>query len=85
VNARGWQGTDGSDTAMLLHSDRLWMWTNLGMWIEVQTDDVPVEVAAEQLAETYGLEPMHPDRLNGLLSVEMTEDEAAGYGDSQER
>lgn len=85
MRARGWQSTDGSTTALLLLEDgRIEIWTNLGQWNELHTEDDP-ESTCLALVERWGLEEMHPDRLNELLGVPMTEDEAAGYGDSQER
>ncbi len=83
MSARGWEGTDGSTTALLLLPDgRVEVWSNLGTWIELATEDEP-EAACLALVERWGLEEMHPSRLNELFGVPMTAEESAGYGDSQ--
>lgn len=83
MTARGWEGRDGSNTALLLSAEgRVEVWSNLGMWIELQTEDEP-EAACLALVEKWGLEEMHPDRLRELTGSPMTDEESAGYGDSQ--
>ena len=82
---KGWEGTDGSPTALIVTDQgKVLLWTNQGEWLELATEFDP-EIEAENLAEGMGLVPMHPDRINHLLSESHSDDELTGWGDSQEQ
>jgi len=88
---RVWHGTDGSSTVLLLVNDRVRIWTNLGMWIELHCDE---DLYPEEVCELYALrnelEELSEDRARYYAGEGyeeeylMTDEEMAGYGDSQE-
>lgn len=63
----GWQGTDGSETALIAIDDKVFLWTNFGEWIEIHTDGKDVIEVVNNLAAEWKLEPMYPDRLKYLI------------------
>lgn len=85
MRARGWEGTDGDTSALILtEGGPLMLWTNMLEWIEVHTDDEPGAVA-EAYADHHGMMPMSEERLAYLVGVPMTDEEATVWGDSQVR
>lgn len=85
MKARGWEGTDGDTSALVLtEGGRLTLWTNLCEWVEVHFDE-PALGAAEAFAESHGMAPMSEERLAQLTGQPMTDEEATVWGDSQVR
>lgn len=83
---RAWHGVDGSTTVLVLTpAGELRLWTNLCTWITLEHELEAVS-AAEGIAQNYGLEEWPRWRVLEMLGLSvMTDEEYAGYGDSQER
>ena len=87
---RMWCGVDGDDCRVLLVRNpmRVMMWTNLGVWIELQNDRWRTDQYIEQTAEEYclgrGYVEVDETIASEFAGQDMSLDELIGFGDSQE-
>ena len=59
------------------------IWTNMGVWIELTIEDDTHENACQSYADHHELEELPMSRVMELIGKPMSDEEEAGWADSQ--